>query len=75
MRILKEVPNSYFLIKGPSDEKSSRTFFEKIAEEEGVNCDRLKFMQLTFQKKFIELTWVLLMWYWILIPTTELQLL
>ncbi|MEW5859226.1 MAG: O-linked N-acetylglucosamine transferase, SPINDLY family protein [Cyanobacteriota bacterium] len=51
MRILKEVPNSYFLIKGPSDEKSSRTFFEKIAEEEGVNCDRLKFMPIDISEE------------------------
>ncbi|MBD1880334.1 O-linked N-acetylglucosamine transferase, SPINDLY family protein [Coleofasciculus sp. FACHB-T130] len=51
MRILKEVPNSYFLIKGPSDEKSSRTFFEKIAVEEGVNCARLKFMPIDISEE------------------------
>lgn len=44
IRILKEVPNSYLLIKGVADEKSSRTFFEKVAEEVGVACDRLRFL-------------------------------
>ncbi len=44
MRILKEVPNSYLLIKGLGDEASSRTFFEKVAEEVGVACDRLRFL-------------------------------
>ncbi|MBD2744467.1 O-linked N-acetylglucosamine transferase, SPINDLY family protein [Coleofasciculus sp. FACHB-1120] len=51
MKILKEVPNSYFLIKGPSDEKSSRTFFGKIAQEEGVNCERLKFMPIDISEE------------------------
>ncbi|MTJ10602.1 O-linked N-acetylglucosamine transferase, SPINDLY family protein [Anabaena sp. UHCC 0204] len=45
MRILKEVPNSYFLIKGlNTDEQSIKTFFEQIAEEEGVNSDKLRFL-------------------------------
>lgn len=44
MRILKEVQNSYFLIKGSGDEESSRIFFEKVAEEVGVECDRLRFL-------------------------------
>ncbi|WP_250124204.1 O-linked N-acetylglucosamine transferase, SPINDLY family protein [Chroococcidiopsis sp. CCMEE 29] len=46
MRILKEVPNSYLLIKGPADEASSRTFFEEVAEEVGVSCDRLRFLPI-----------------------------
>jgi predicted O-linked N-acetylglucosamine transferase (SPINDLY family) len=44
MRILKQVPNSYFLVKGLGDEKSIKNFFNQIAEEEGVSCDRLRFL-------------------------------
>jgi predicted O-linked N-acetylglucosamine transferase (SPINDLY family) len=44
MRIVKEVPNSYFLIKGTADEKSIKSFFEQIAEEEGVDCSKLRFL-------------------------------
>ncbi len=46
MRIIKEVPNSYLLIKGVADEASSRTFFERVAEEVGVGCDRLRFLPI-----------------------------
>ncbi|MBD1834557.1 O-linked N-acetylglucosamine transferase, SPINDLY family protein [Cyanobacteria bacterium FACHB-472] len=44
MKILKEVPNSYLLIKGLADQESIKNFFNQIAEEEGVNCDRLRFL-------------------------------
>ena len=44
MRIIKEVPNSYFLIKGDAEEESIKRFFNQIAEEEGVDCSRLKFL-------------------------------
>ncbi|MGQ4647755.1 O-linked N-acetylglucosamine transferase family protein [Lyngbya aestuarii] len=44
MKIIKEVPNSYFLIKGFADEESIKGFFNQIAEEEGVSCDRLRFL-------------------------------
>lgn len=45
MRILKEVPNSYFLIKGlRTDLNAVKQFFEAIAESEGVDCDRLRFL-------------------------------
>lgn len=44
MQILKQVPNSYFLIKGKADEDAIRQFFTQIAETEGVNPDRLKFL-------------------------------
>lgn len=47
MRIIKEVPNSYLLIKGLGDQESSRTFFEEVAEEVGVSCDRLRFLPRT----------------------------
>ncbi len=44
MQIIKQVPNSYFLIKGLSDETALQTFFFEIAEEEGVCPDRLRFL-------------------------------
>lgn len=44
MKILKEVPNSYFLIKGTADEKSQKDFFVHMAEAEGVDADRLRFL-------------------------------
>jgi predicted O-linked N-acetylglucosamine transferase (SPINDLY family) len=44
MKILKEVPNSYFLIKGDADEEAIKNFFYKIAEEESVDCSRLRFL-------------------------------
>jgi len=44
MQILKQVSNSYFLIKGLADQESIKSFFNQIAEEEGVDCDRLRFL-------------------------------
>lgn len=44
VKILKEVPNSYLLIKGQGDQESIQRFFEQVAEEEDVNCDRLRFL-------------------------------
>ena len=44
IKIIKEVPNSYFLIKGWADQESIKSFFTQIAEEEGVDCDRLRFL-------------------------------
>lgn len=44
MQILKAVPNSYFLIKGKAEDESIKNFFNQIAEEEGVSCDRLRFL-------------------------------
>jgi predicted O-linked N-acetylglucosamine transferase (SPINDLY family) len=44
LKIIKEVPNSYFLIKGKSDPTMIRDFFGKMAEEEGVSLDRLRFL-------------------------------
>lgn len=46
MRVLKEVPNSYLLVKGIADQESSRAFFEEVAEEVGVACDRLRFLPI-----------------------------
>lgn len=44
MKIIKEVPNSYFLIKGLADEESINRFFTQIAIEEGVEVERLRFL-------------------------------
>jgi len=44
MQILKEVPNSYFLIKGNADESTIQQFFTQIAEEVGVEPERLRFL-------------------------------
>ncbi len=44
MRIIKEVPNSYFLIKGLAEQEAIKNFFYKIAEEEGVDCSKLRFL-------------------------------
>jgi predicted O-linked N-acetylglucosamine transferase (SPINDLY family) len=44
MQIIKAVPNSYFLIKGKSDRQMIRDFFGKLAQEEGVSFDRLRFL-------------------------------
>ncbi|MFB2837841.1 O-linked N-acetylglucosamine transferase, SPINDLY family protein [Aerosakkonemataceae cyanobacterium BLCC-F167] len=44
MKILKQVPNSYFLIKGSAEQNSLKSFFIKIAESEGLSSDRLRFL-------------------------------
>ncbi|WP_103667265.1 O-linked N-acetylglucosamine transferase, SPINDLY family protein [Pseudanabaena sp. BC1403] len=44
MQIIKQVPNSYFLIKGIADEKTMQEYFYEMAELEGVNSDRLRFL-------------------------------
>lgn len=47
LRILREVPNSYFLIKGlHTDVESVRRAFVELAEAEGVAGDRLRFLPL-----------------------------
>lgn len=44
MKILKQVPNSYFLVKSPEADGSLRQSFLDIAAAEGVSGDRLRFM-------------------------------
>jgi predicted O-linked N-acetylglucosamine transferase (SPINDLY family) len=44
MKIIAEVPNSYFLIKGAGDENTLKTLFFQLAEEEGVERDRVQFL-------------------------------
>ncbi len=45
MKIIKEVPNSYFLIKGGADEKAIKKLFTQIAQEVGVDSARLRFLE------------------------------
>lgn len=44
MQILQQVPNSYFLIKGRADEAAIQQFFNELAEAEGVDLGRLRFL-------------------------------
>jgi predicted O-linked N-acetylglucosamine transferase (SPINDLY family) len=44
MQILQQVPNSYFLIKGRADEAAIQQFFNQLAEAEGVDLGRLRFL-------------------------------
>ncbi|MDS3860845.1 glycosyltransferase [Thermosynechococcaceae cyanobacterium BACA0444] len=44
MEIIKKVPNSYFLIKGLSDEKTVKQLFESIATEIGISLEQLRFI-------------------------------
>jgi predicted O-linked N-acetylglucosamine transferase (SPINDLY family) len=46
LQVLKVVPNSYLSIQGLSDAKSVEKLFFKIAEEEGINYERLKILPL-----------------------------
>jgi predicted O-linked N-acetylglucosamine transferase (SPINDLY family) len=46
MQIIKEVPNSYFLIKGLAEQESIKKFLVEVAESEGVGADRLRFLAL-----------------------------
>ncbi|TYQ27094.1 hypothetical protein PseudUWO310_16350 [Pseudanabaena sp. UWO310] len=44
LQIIKQVPNSYFLIKGLADENLLQNFFYELATSEGVDLDQLKFL-------------------------------
>lgn len=44
IKILKEVPGSYFLIKGMIQQQLVQDFFYQLAEEEGLNKDRIIFL-------------------------------
>lgn len=46
VQILREVPNSYLLIKGFSEEASLKQAFRQLAESEGVDPERLHFLNL-----------------------------
>ncbi len=47
MEIIKGVPGSYFLVKESADKEGIRTFYKKIAEDIGLESDRLRFMPRT----------------------------
>ncbi len=47
MEIIKGVPDSYFLIKERADKDGIRAFYGEIAQEVGLDIDRLKFMPRT----------------------------
>jgi predicted O-linked N-acetylglucosamine transferase (SPINDLY family) len=51
MQIIKEVPNSYFLIKGVGDEESLKNFFIQFAEAEGVHPEQLRFLPLAISEQ------------------------
>ncbi|NET17608.1 MAG: O-linked N-acetylglucosamine transferase, SPINDLY family protein, partial [Okeania sp. SIO1H6] len=46
IEILKEVPNSYFLVKGLADQEALKDFYAEITEAKGVDSDRIKFLPL-----------------------------
>jgi len=46
MRILKGVENSYLIVKGNADQKTTEDLYQKIAREEGVSPERLRFLPL-----------------------------
>jgi predicted O-linked N-acetylglucosamine transferase (SPINDLY family) len=47
LQILKDVPNSYFLMKGLADEKSIQEMVLDLASEINISKDRLKFLPMT----------------------------
>lgn len=44
IQILKQVPNSYLLMKGLGDEASLQTVIRQVAEAEGIDSERLRFL-------------------------------
>jgi predicted O-linked N-acetylglucosamine transferase (SPINDLY family) len=44
LKILREVENSYFLLKGLADEESTKNFYHQIAEQESIDTSRLRFL-------------------------------
>ncbi|MBD2189806.1 O-linked N-acetylglucosamine transferase, SPINDLY family protein [Pseudanabaena mucicola] len=47
MRIVKSVPNSYLVLKSMGDQASLQEFFYQMAEAEGVEKERLRFLPIT----------------------------
>ena len=47
MRIIKNVPNSYLLLKGKGDPVFTETLYNQLAKEEGVNVNRLRFLEMS----------------------------
>ncbi len=50
MEILRQVPNSYFLIKGSADESSIKNFFAEMAMASGVSPERLRFVRQSLEE-------------------------
>ncbi|MBE9202143.1 O-linked N-acetylglucosamine transferase, SPINDLY family protein, partial [Nodularia sp. LEGE 06071] len=46
IEILKQVPNSYLLIKGQADEDASEKFYGDLAKSQDVDINRLKFLPI-----------------------------
>ena len=46
LKIIKAVPNSYFLLKGSSDTEAMQESFYQLADQEGVARDRLRFLDV-----------------------------
>ncbi|WP_348539945.1 MULTISPECIES: tetratricopeptide repeat protein [Spirulina sp. CCY15215] len=46
LKIIKEVPKSYFCIKGTSDKEAMQNIFLSLAEAEGIAGDRLRFLDV-----------------------------
>ncbi|MBE9202127.1 MULTISPECIES: O-linked N-acetylglucosamine transferase, SPINDLY family protein [unclassified Nodularia (in: cyanobacteria)] len=46
IEIIKQVPNSYLLIKGQADEEASQKFYGDLAKSQDVDINRLKFVPL-----------------------------
>lgn len=44
LEIIKEIPNSFFLLKGLADHNIIQEFVVSVAEEVGVSADRLRFL-------------------------------
>lgn len=44
LQIIKAVPNSYFLVKGLTGEQSIQNYFSQMAQQEGVDPSRLRFL-------------------------------
>jgi len=50
MRIINEVSNAYLLIKGDADPETSKIFFEEIAQAEGVDLSRIRFLPYAYSE-------------------------
>ena len=47
MQIIKQVPNSYLVLKSMGDQDSLKDFFLKFAQDEGISHNRLRFLSIT----------------------------
>jgi predicted O-linked N-acetylglucosamine transferase (SPINDLY family) len=46
LKVLKDVKHSFLLVKGRSNELATQQLFMQLAEEEGVDSDRLRFLPM-----------------------------